>query len=297
MTERIIPPNKFASHGTPQRVAALCARNVFLLGFATVVMSCNRGFAQMPASHVRPDPDYPWARTDREHQRLPNMEGELDRGFGGQFTARRQDPASGIVTLQELSHQVPGKAAKEYERASNAVHKGDFETAIKHLKKATAIDPEFCAAINALGAAYLRADRIDPAIEQFNKAIAVDPHSARPYANLAIAHLRQDQYSDAERTARRALELDRAGSHGRLVLGVSLVLQKKFTAEAEQSLRTAASDFPHANVWLAMGLLQKGDIATAKNQLKMYLASGEKTGTDQVKALIHELDLVAQSKQ
>ncbi len=294
MTERITPPNKFASHSTPPRVALLCTRNVFLLSLVTVVMSCNRGFAQMSASHPRPDREYPWANTDTEHQRHPNIEDERDPGFGGPFTPRQQPPVASIVTLHELSHQVPGKAAREYERASNGVKKGDFEAAIKYFKKAIAIDPEYCAAINALGTTYLRADRIDPAIEQFNKAIAVDPHAAVAYFNLAIAYLRQDQYSDAERTARRALDLDRAGTHGRLVLGVSLVMQKKFTAEAEQSLRKAAADFPRGNLWLAMVLFVRGDISTAKDHLKIYLASGEKVGTDMAKALLQQLELFAQ---
>jgi Flp pilus assembly protein TadD len=272
-------------------------RLVFLLGLATVVMNCNRAFAQMSNSHTRPDPGYPWANTGAEHQGHPNFEDELDRGFGGQFTARQQHAVSDIVTPHELSHQVPGKAAKEYDRASKAVQKGDVEAAIRYFKKAIAIDPEFSAAINNLGTTYLRVNGIDLAIEQFNKAIAVDPHSATPYSNLAVAYLRQHQYSDAERTARRALDLSRAGAHGRLVLGISLVLQKKFTAEAEQNLRSAASDYPRANVWLAVGHLLTGDIATARDQLKMCLASGEKTSMDQAKALLQELDLVAQSNQ
>ena len=272
-------------------------RLVFLLGLVTVVMSCNRAFGQMSNSHSRPDPGYLWANTGAEHQGRPNFEDELDRGFGGQFTAHQQHAVSDIVTLHELSHQVPGKAAKEYERASKAVQMGDLEAAIQHYKKAIAIDPEFCAAINNLGSAYLRVNGTDLAIEQFNKAIAVDPHAAMPYSNLAIAYLRQDKYSDAERTARRALDLNRAGVHSRLVLGISLVLQKKFTAEAEQSLTRAASDYPRANFWLAVGHLLRGDIATAKDYLKMCLASGEKTSMNKAKALLQDLDLVAQSKQ
>jgi tetratricopeptide (TPR) repeat protein len=272
-------------------------RFVFLLGLVTAVMSCNRAFGQMSNSHSRPDPGHPWANTGAEHQGPPNFEDELDRGFGAQFTAHQQHAVSDIVTLHELSHQVPGKAAKEYERASRAVQMGDLEAAIQHYKKAIAIDPEFCAAINNLGSTYLRVNGTDLAIEQFNKAIAVDPHAATPYSNLAIAYLRQDQYSDAERTSRRALDLNRAGIHSRLVLGISLVLQKKFTAEAEQSLTRAASDYPRANFWLAVGHLIRGDIATAKDYLKMCLASGEKTSMNKAKALLQDLDLVAQSKQ
>jgi tetratricopeptide (TPR) repeat protein len=273
------------------------ARYLFLLGLFTVVMSWNRAFPQMPDAHIRPDPGYQWANTGAEHPGHTNLEDELDRGFAARFRARQQHPVSGIVTLRELSHHVPGKAAKEYERAYKTVQKGDLEAAIQYFKNAIAIDPEFSAAINALGLTYLRVNRNDPAIEQFNKAIAVDPHEAAPYSNLAIALLGQEQYSDAERTARRALDLDRADTNANLVLGASLVLQKKFTAEAEQSLRRAASDYPHANFLLALGHLQRGDTATAKDHLRMYLASGEKTSMDKAKALLQKLDPVAQSKQ
>jgi hypothetical protein len=72
-------------------------------------MSCNRAFAQMSDSHTGPDPGYPWANHGAKHQGHPNFEDELDHGFGGQFTARQQHVVSGIVTLHELSHQVPGK--------------------------------------------------------------------------------------------------------------------------------------------------------------------------------------------
>jgi tetratricopeptide (TPR) repeat protein len=159
---------------------------------------------------------------------------------------------SGIVTLHELSHQVAAKARKEYEKASNAMAKGDLPGAIDCFKKAIVIDPEFSDAINALGTMYLHQGYIGPAIEEFTRAIAVDPHAPAAYYNLAIAYLRQGRYIDGERAARRVVDLDRVGIHGPLVLGISLVLQKKFTAEAEENLRRVVSDFAPATLWLAM---------------------------------------------
>jgi len=43
-----------------------------------------------------------------------------------------------------------------------------------------------------------------------------------------------------------------------------------------------------------MVLFVRGDISTAKDQIKTYLASGEKVGTDMAKALLQQLDLFAQ---
>src|SRR5262249_40601542 len=140
------------------------------------------------------------------------------------------------------------------------------------------IDPEFCAARNNLGATYLHLKRIGLAIEQFNKAVAVDPHLATPYSYLAAAYLMQEKFADAERAARQEVDLDRAGTTGRLMLGLSLVLQKKFTLEAERSLKKAATDFPQASLLLAPVLAAGGQIEFAKDQLQRYLASGDRSG-------------------
>jgi tetratricopeptide (TPR) repeat protein len=134
------------------------------------------------------------------------------------------------VTVHELSHHVPSRAVRDYERAVKATKKGEKENAIAYFDKAIAADPEFLAAINDLGVTYLELNRVDMAIEQFTKAIAVDPHAASPYANLAIAYLRQRLFSDAERAARQAADLDRVGGYGRLILGISLIMKGNSTA-------------------------------------------------------------------
>ena len=162
-----------------------------------------------------------------------------------------------------------------------------------HFQKAIAIDPEYCAALNELGTVYLRVSRVDLAIQQFKEAVAAGPHRAGPYSNLAIAYPRQSLYDDAERSARRAIDLDRGNAHSHLVLGIALVLQKKFTVEAEKSLRRAAPDFPLAEFWLGVGQIARGDIPSAKDQLKAYLARGPRAGADLAKSLMEQMAAVA----
>jgi Flp pilus assembly protein TadD len=188
---------------------------------------------------------------------------------------------------------VPGKAMKEYQRALKAEDKGDRQSAIEHLQKAIQIDPEFCAARNDLGANYLFTHHVDLAIEQFNKTIAIDPHAAMPYSNLAVAFLMQNRLADAERAARQEVNLDRGGTRGRLMLGISLVLQQKFTPEAEQSLRKAAADFPQASLMLARVLAAHGEIESARAQLQRYLTSGERSGVEIAKDWMRQLIAVS----
>ena len=265
-----------------------------LLGSAAAFLTCGIAFAQTPASIVDRWPDS-WGRSDPTGRHAAS-EPEMDRGYDRVWSIRPQSPVSPIVTMHELAHQIPRRAEREFKRALAAEDKVDREAAITYFQKAIAIDPQFCAALNDLGTTYLRKDQLDLAIEQFNKAIAVDPHAARPYSNLAIAYIRKDQYSDAERAARRVLDLDRAGTRGHFVLGISLVLQEKFTAEMQRSLQKAALDFPYANLWLAIGLAGKGEIETAKDQLRVYLARGEQVGTETVRSLLKQLSLNVNDK-
>jgi Flp pilus assembly protein TadD len=191
--------------------------------------------------------------------------------------ARMRGPA--VVTAQQLGHKVPGKARKEFDRATRAQDRGDYEKAIEHLKKAVAIDPEFTDAANNLGVAYLHTNHVDLAIDQFNKAIAIDPHGTLAYSNLTVALLMREQFMDAEQAARHQLEVERASTRPRFLLGLALIGQKKYTSEAEQNLRRAAVDFPEAHLHLARLFAAKGQIQPAKDQLTEYLASGDLTET------------------
>ncbi len=254
-------------------------------------------FAQMSAAEQFPQDTLPaWARLAGPGRHHTILEDELNHAFRIGGAQQAPSSESAIITLHQLAHEAPGKAMKEYQRALKAEDRGDRQAAIEHLQKAIRIDPEFCAARNDLGANYLFTNHIDLAIEQLNKTIAIDPHAAMPYSNLAVAFLMQNRLDDAERAARQEVDLDRAGTRGRLLLGISLVLQKKFTAEAEQSLRKAAADFPQARLMLAPVLAAHGKIESARAQLQQYLASGERSGVEIAKDWMRQLDQVSARK-
>jgi tetratricopeptide (TPR) repeat protein len=268
-------------------------RNLLVLASVSAFLTCSIAFAQMfaPAAEGWRDS---WNSTDPEGIRTAT-EAEMDRGHARPRVIRPEVP--GIVTLHELAHKIPREAEREYKRAWAAQDKGDRQAAIMDFQKAIAIDPEFWTALNDLGTGYLQTGQLDLAIEQFNKAIAVDPHGAKPYSNLAVAYVIKGHYRDAERAARHALDLDRTGTHGHLGLGISLVLQEKVTEETERSLSKAAVDYPCANLWLAIGLLRKGEIETARNQLNVYFARGEKAGMEIARTVMQQLELLANYKR
>jgi Flp pilus assembly protein TadD len=274
-------------------IALLYIKTLPIISSLIVVLTCSAGLAQTYTADKR----YPDAWNGDPELDHAGIESGTGRGLDRLWTIRQQSPVSAVVTMHELAHRIPKQAERDYRKAWVARDKGDLQTAILDFQKAIAIDPEFHEALNDLGTTYLQLNQIDLAIEQFNKAMAADPHAAKPCSNLAIAYLRSQQYADAERAARRVLDLDRAGTHGLLTLGISLVLQEKFTPEMRRSLERAALDHPAANFWLGIGLLNAGEIETARDRLKAYLARGEESGRKLAVSLVQEIDLLAQSKQ
>jgi len=210
--------------------------------------------------------------------------------FGGPLAPPARRPASFIVTLHELSHRIPARAKRDFERALKASTKRDDETAITYLKKALEADPEFCAAWNNLGVAYLRLGRTELAIEQFTRAIEVDPYSAKPRLNLAGAYIQQHLFADGERAARRGIDLDHEDPYGPLSLGVALVLEGKFTAEAERNLVKASETYVVAKLWLGVGLAGRGDIANAKEQIRKYITATHAHGSNLAIRFLAELE-------
>jgi hypothetical protein len=100
----------------------------------------------------------------------------------------------------------------------------------------------------------------------------------------------QGKWQDAERAARQALDFERWGTRPPFILGCALVVQQKFTNEAEQSLRKAAADFPQAVLLLAPVLAAKGDFASAKDHVQRYLASGDGAGVEMANEWLRQLD-------
>ena len=178
----------------------------------------------------------------------------------------------------------------EFEKAAKAQEKGNLSNSIEHLQKAISVDPEFYDAINHLGANYLQTKQVQLAIEQFNQAIKIGPLKPVAYENLSLGFLLQGQWQDAERAARQAVNIDRGGTRAPLLLGYALVMQEKFTNEAEQSLRKAATDSPHATLLLAPVLASKGDIPSAKDHLQRYLVSGDRAGVAIANEWMQQLD-------
>jgi tetratricopeptide (TPR) repeat protein len=190
---------------------------------------------------------------------------------------------AGTVSVNELSHNIPGRALREWDRAQKARGRGQIPEAVAHLKKAVEIDPEFVAAHNNVAAILLFENRPADALEHLQTCTKLDPHNAMAVSNMAVAYMMQARFTDAEEAARRGLDLDRTGNRVRLIYGLSQLMQDKFTKDAMQALQRAKDEFPQARLLEARIYAAWGRRDEALEAINVYLRSGESTGAELAK--------------
>jgi tetratricopeptide (TPR) repeat protein len=178
----------------------------------------------------------------------------------------KSKPGTGVVSLERIKHKIVKAAQKEYETAEKRYRAGDIDGSLEHLKRATEIDPEYLEAWNNLGCRYMMKEQTSEAVSAFEKATAIDNQAPLIYTNLGLAHLRLGDIARAETAARQAVENDTTDLKARYILGLSLVLQRKFTDEAVALLRQVGNDFPNAQAALAEALARRSGFQKQERQ-------------------------------
>jgi len=107
-------------------------------------------------------------------------------------------------TVSKLDLKAPGSARREFEKGYQLLMRKDLQAAIEHLAKSTTIYPNFVAAHNALGTAYLSLGQNQQAHDEFARAVSLDDHLPNSYLNLGCAQLALKQYGDAEESLKKA---------------------------------------------------------------------------------------------
>lgn len=107
-------------------------------------------------------------------------------------------------------------------------------------------------------------------------AAAQNPKSAAARASISYALLYQNRLQQAEWTARESIALDPVAAEARLILGWTLAREYRYTDEALDCLRRAASAYPVAHLAAADVLAHHGSAGEARTELQAYLATGAK---------------------
>ena len=194
------------------------------------------------------------------------------------------------VSTDELDAAIPGKARKEFERASNASDEGRTEEAILHLRNAIEIYPAYLMARNDLGAQLLAEGKLAEAEEELRRAIKLGPKAFNPKLNLGIVLVQQHAFSEAAEVLREAITLNSAAPSARLYNGLALEGLSDFDAAAKElEASHELGGIPYALSLYHLGhiYLNKGDRKRAVETFKLYLTEAPlASNAGEVKALL-----------
>lgn len=191
-----------------------------------------------------------------------------------------QQNAPGTVSIQQLSHVVPGKALKAFQKAEKARLAGHNSEAAELYQAALVIDPEYVSALNNMAMVRMMEDKLEPALKALTEAIKLDPHNPLLLRNLAMGYELARQFEAAERAARQSIDLDRTDLPARMLLGLALAEQQKFTEEALRCFERAFDRFAFAHLMAGGILLGQGELEKARAEIQTYVASGERDNRD-----------------
>ena len=153
-------------------------------------------------------------------------------------------PANAFISASDLA--VPGRARKEFEKATELLRRQELQEAIKRLNKATHLYPKYAVAYNNLAVIYGQlGDRVHEN-EALQKAIGVNPNFALAYVNLGRMEMKANNYPAAEPLLAKAAELDPGDVNALVLLSYSDFMDKNFDAAIENSRKAHALQQPHA---------------------------------------------------
>jgi Ca-activated chloride channel homolog len=171
-------------------------QTVFLLLFLT---SCLSAWAQLGGVGMRPASTSSGMGIEQNQMGLWLNESDDDR--------RRKMLENFSDSVSKFDLKAPGAARQEYEKGTQLLLKKKFSDAAEHFAKAIATYPNFVAAHNALGSAYLDLGRNEEAQNEFLRSVALDGHLPHSYMNLGRAQLALKNFPGAQQSMQKASEL------------------------------------------------------------------------------------------
>ena len=181
---------------------------------------------------------------------------------------------AGTVSVAELARDVPSKARKEFEKASQASQKGRIDEAIAHLRNAIAISPTFVIAHNDLGVHLLSRGKLEPAAEALQRAVNLDSTAFNPALNYGIVLVHLHRFAEARDSLDKALKLQPNSAAAHLYSGLAF----KGLDSVDDAARELKAAYETGGDEFAIALFHLGEIyfnenrSLARQYLEHYLS-------------------------
>jgi cytochrome c-type biogenesis protein CcmH/NrfG len=178
-------------------------------------------------------------------------------------------------TASVTSLQVPAKAQKEYEKACEALKNNKLPETEGHLRKATALYPDYVNGWVMLGQVLGTQNQAEKGRDACSKASAADPKYIPAYLCLAEIAGREQKWSDVLKLSSRALELDPVGdAYGYFFSAIAYFNLNQLAVAEERALKAKEIDRdrrePLIRFLLAQIYQAKHDPAEATSNLQEY---------------------------
>jgi tetratricopeptide (TPR) repeat protein len=176
------------------------------------------------------------------------------------------------VSVHELS--IPKSALREYEGAQQALSRRDVTVAVKHLKQAVELEPQFSAAWNHLGTIAYQSGKYHEAESDFRKALTAEPGAYAPLVNLGGVLINLAQWNEALEYNRRAVLANPQDPLANSQLGMAYFFSGQMN-QAEKYLTVAKqldpAHFSHPQLLLAEIHLRRNQPQAAADELEDLL--------------------------
>jgi VWFA-related protein len=195
--------------------------------------------------------------------------------------------------ISKLDLKAPWKARREYEKGYQLLLRKDFLNAIDHLSKSIELYPNFVAAHNALGSAYLTQGKNDQARSEFSQAVGLDEQLPTSHLNLGIAQLALNDYPAAEESLKKASSIAPMDASLLRAMAYGQFVNKDYPgvlATADQVHRRKHEGSAIVHYYAAGAWQAQNDLDHAQRELETLLREDPKfPAADQVRQMMAQL--------
>lgn len=205
------------------------------------------------------------------------------------------------ISVSKLDLKAPGKARHEYDKGVLLLNRKDYPGAAEHLNAAITIYPDFVAAYNSLGSAYLSLGKNDQALVDFSKAVALDDHLPISHLNLGCAQLALKDYSAAELSVKKAADIAPMDIQVQMALGFAQFMNHDYQGVIATEKIVHARKHKEAAIvhyYAAAAYDNQNNLNEAQHQLEIFLHEDPKSpAADAARdILLHLHDPVVEAK-
>ena len=126
----------------------------------------------------------------------------------GLEAAMKGNPAGVLSHYTELVKLFPNDERAQMLLGTNYFGRQDYQAAVKHFVRATAINPTFSAPLNQLGYAYRFLEKFPEAEAAFKKYTQLIPDDPNPYDSYAELLMKMGRFDESIKNYQKALSLD-----------------------------------------------------------------------------------------